>query len=259
METLKYAEEGPVAVVSIHRPEAMNAITEEMLGELREVCAEVAVREDLRAMVLAGSDEIFCAGADLKDQAPRLADLAPSQLWRRVRATMETFNAVAQLPQPTVAAVSGYALGGGLEIALACDLRVASPTAQFGLPEARVGMMPAAGGTQRLPRLIGASRALELMLTGARIDAQRAYEIGLVNVVAEDWLGAAVDMARRISTSSPVAAQLCKEVTWSGLNASLEAGLRMELAAVAVQFSTDDRVEGLNAFLEKRKPEWQGR
>lgn len=259
METLRFREEGSVAVVELHRPEAMNAITEEMLTELRDLCAALDGRSDLRAVVLAGGEQVFCAGADLKDQAPRLADLTPSQMWERLRATVTTFDAIAALPQPTVAAISGFALGGGLELALACDLRVAAPTARFGLPEAKVGMMPAAGGTQRLPRIVGAARAAELMYTGAIIDAARAAEIGLVNVVDEDWLGAAVSLGQTIAASSPVAVRLVKEVMWRGLDASLETGLRMEMAAVAVLFSTDDRREGLAAFLEKRPPAWQGR
>ncbi|KAA0233904.1 MAG: putative enoyl-CoA hydratase echA8 [Acidimicrobiales bacterium] len=258
MQTLEYREEDTTAVVTLHRPDAMNAITEEMLGELRQLCSDLAGRADLRAVVIAGSDDIFCAGADLKDQAPRLADLAPSEMWVKLSETVETFNAIAALPHPTIAAISGFALGGGLELALSCDLRVASPSAKLGLPEAKVGMMPAAGGTQRLPRIVGASRAAELMFTGNIIDSECARSMGLVNVVDHDWLGAAMGLAERIARCSPVAIRLIKDAMWNGLEAGLEAGLRMEAVAVGLLFSTDDRREGLQAFLDKRAPQWQG-
>jgi enoyl-CoA hydratase/carnithine racemase len=257
--TIEYREEGPVAIVTLNRPDSLNSITTELLDELRDATRRISTREDLRAVVIAGNDAAFCAGADLKDQAPRVADLTPSQMWGALQDTVATFRAVASIPQPTIAAMSGVALGGGLELALCCDLRVAAPGTRLGLPEAKVGMMPAAGGTQRLPRLIGASRAAELMLTSSMIDAARAYEIGLVNVVDEDWLGAACKLGERIARSSPVAVRLIKNVMWQGLDASLEAGIGMEAVAVGVVFSTEDRREGLAAFLEKRPPQWQGR
>ena len=259
MGTIEYREEGPVAVVTLNRPDSLNAITTELLDELREVTVRVGLREDLRAVVIAGNDTAFCAGADLKDQAPRVADLTPSQMVGALHDTIAVFDAVAAIPQPTIAAMSGVALGGGLELALCCDLRVAAPGTRIGLPEAKVGMMPAAGGTQRLPRLIGASRAAELMFTSAMIDAARAYEIGLVNVVDEDWLGAACKVGERIARCSPVAVRMIKHAMWRGLDSSLDAGIALESVAVGVVFSTEDRREGLAAFLEKRPPQWQGR
>lgn len=259
METIKRRDTGNVAIVEFDRPEAYNAMSNQMLGELAETFRDVEARSDLRALVLAGSDKVFCTGADLKERGAELGSARPAEVWRSISRQTECLAMLAHLPQPTICAISGYALGGGLEIALCCDLRVASPTAKLGLTEARVGTMPGGGGTQRLPRLVGPGPAAEMLFTAAHVDAQRAKEIGLINVIADDWLGTAIELADRVATNSPIAVQLIKDCLWRGLDGSLESGLRLEAAAVGVTLSTDDMHEGVRAFNEKRLPEWRGR
>ncbi|HEY9557724.1 MAG TPA: enoyl-CoA hydratase-related protein [Acidimicrobiales bacterium] len=248
-----------MAVLAIDRPDARNALSLELLAELERSVRALGARPDIRAVVLAGSDAVFSAGADLKERGPAMATATGIDLWRDVRSGTGAFGALASLPQPSIAAISGYALGGGLELALACDLRVAAPGAQLGLPEAKIGMLPAAGGTQRLPRLVGPSRAARLMFTAEIIGADEALRIGLVDEVAQDWLGAAVAMGERIAANSPLAVQLIKQAISVGLESSLDAGLRVEAAALGLLATAEDRAEGLTAHLQKRSPEWKGR
>lgn len=259
MPDLTISEDGPIAVLTLDRPAERNALSRKLLDEIERAARELGCRSDIRAVVLAGGEAVFSAGADLKERGPSLAAATGIDLWREVRESTGAFDALAALPQPSIAAISGFALGGGLELALACDLRVASPTARLGLPEAKIGMLPAAGGTQRLPRLLGPARAAALMFTADIIDAGEALRIGLVNEVAEDWLGAALGMARRIAANSPLAVQLIKQAMWTGLESSLAGGLRAEAGALGLLASAEDRQEGLMAFLEKREPEWKGR
>lgn len=259
MSDITLREDGPVAILTLDRLAERNALSVGLLDELETAVRTLAGRAEVRAVVLAGHEAVYSAGADLKERGPAMMTMTGIDLWREVRAGTGAFDAIAGMPQPTIAAISGFALGGGLELALACDLRVASPTARLGLPEAKIGMLPAAGGTQRLPRLIGPARAAELMFTADIIDAERALAVGLVNEVADDWLGAAIGLAQRIAANSPVAVQLIKQAMATGAESSLGGGLRAEAGALGLLATAEDRQEGLLAFLEKREPQWQGR
>lgn len=256
-ETIHYREEGHVAVVELARPKALNAMNDLMRSELRSVCESVRLKTHIFVMVIAGNDRAFSAGADISGNDEAAAD--PMSFWRLHRAGSEFFSILANVPQPTIAAISGYCLGGGLETALACDLRVASPDAQLGLTEARVGAIPAGGGTQRLARLVGPGVASELLLTARRVSGREALELGLVNRLADDWLAGAMDLADEILSCSPSATMLIKEVLRRGLDGSLDTGLSTEFLAAALDSGAEDFAEGMTAFQEKRPPQWKGR
>ena len=256
METLRYEEREHVAIVTLDREHVLNAMDDMMRDELRTLCEEVDRNDEVWAVVFAGCDRAFSAGADVK--GGESTEESPNGFWRHKRRSAEVFPVVAGLAQPTIAAISGWCLGGGLELALACDMRVASPTAQFGLTEARLGVIPAGGGTQRLTRLVGPGHAAELVLTGRRISATRAMDIGLLNEVAEDWLEAALRLAQEVTTAAPISVQLIKEVLWRGLDGSLETGLSAEFLAASLAQASHDRIEGMRAFAEKRTPNWSG-
>jgi enoyl-CoA hydratase/carnithine racemase len=244
-----------VALVRIERPEAHNALSPEVMEELAVALERLDGDPQARCIVIAGSDEAFAAGADVGALAERSFHEALSQpaslLWRRL----------AQTRTPLVAAVSGWALGGGCELALACDLVVASETAQFGQPEITLGIIPGGGGTQRLARVIGKQRAMELVLTGRRFDAHEAERMGLVNEVAsqKDWLERALELAGRIARRPPLAARLAKQAVQAAEESGLASGLEHERRLYELAMATEDRVEGMRAFLEKRKPEFRGR
>jgi enoyl-CoA hydratase/carnithine racemase len=210
---------------------------------------------EVRCVVIAGSDDVFAAGADIKAMVERPFDEVlyhpAASFWRRLAA----------LKTPLIAAVSGWALGGGCELALACDLIVASETAEFGQPEITLGIIPGGGGTQRLARVLGKQRAMDLVLTGRRIDAAEALEAGLVNVVApkKQWLEEAMEMAQRVARRPPIATRLAKQAIIAADETALSAGLEMERRLYELTMATEDRVEGMRAFIEKRKPEFKGR
>lgn len=258
--TVLWTREGPVGIATLNRPRALNALTVELLEEL-DRCLEEAERDPaLRAVVLAGSGEkAFCVGADLKALAQEYDD-APG-VNALVTALHRVFGRLEGFPRPVVAAVHGYCLGGGLELALTADLRLASDDARFALPEAKVGSMPGGGGTQRLPRLIGPSRAKELMLTGEPIDAGEAHRIGLVNRVfpAACLLGEATGVAAAIAQRAPLSVRKIKEAVNGSLDLPLEAGLELERACHDFLLDSDDRSEGIRAFVEKREPVFVGR
>ena len=224
-----------------------------------EQLAEALERFDsdpgVRCVVIAGSDEVFASGADIKALAARSFDEAlyhpAASFWRRVAA----------VKTPLIAAVSGWALGGGCELALACDMIVASETAELGQPEITLGIIPGGGGTQRLARVLGKQRTMELVLTGRRIDAREAQEAGLVNAVTSRraWLDEALELAGRVAKRPPIAARLAKQAVIAADETSLTAGLETERRLYELAMATEDRVEGMQAFLEKRKPEFRGR
>jgi enoyl-CoA hydratase/carnithine racemase len=210
---------------------------------------------NVRCVVIAGSDEVFAGGADIKALAERSFDEAlyhpAASFWRRVAA----------VKTPMIAAVSGWALGGGFELALACDLIVASETAEFGQPEITLGIIPGGGGTQRLARVLGKQRTMDLVLTGRRIDAVKAHEAGLVNIVTskKKWLEEALELAQRVAKRPPIATRLAKQAIIAADETSLSAGLEMERRLYELAMATEDRVEGMRAFIEKRKPDFKGR
>ena len=247
--TLSSERDGAVAVVRMNRPEARNALSPEVMEEMAALLESFELDPEIRCVVIAGDDEYFAAGADIKAMSERsFQDVlsAPSKhFWPRLAA----------LRTPLIAAVSGYALGGGCELALACDMIVASPKAEFGQPEILLGLIPGGGGTQRLTQTIGKQRAMELVLTGRRITADEAFGMGLVNAIDENWLGRAVELAQVVARRPPIAVALAKEAVLKAEHLDMAHERRLFEIAMA----TDDRVEGMTAFIEKRKPDFKGR
>lgn len=247
-----------IVLLGLCRPEAKNALGRQLLGELEAALAALAEAPAARVVVLHSLvPGAFCAGADLKERAGMTAEQAEAFVDRLRNA----FTALAALALPTVAAIEGAALGGGLELALACDLRVAGGEAQLGLPETSLAIIPGAGGTQRLPRLVGPARAKDLVFTGRRIGAAEALGMGLVDRLAEagQGLATALDLARQISPNGPVALRVAKEAIDHGLDLDLERGLDLERACYRRVLPTEDRLEGLAAFRERRQPDYRGR
>lgn len=248
-------------VLTLNRPDRLNTMTLKLLQTLRQQLETAATDPEVRVVVLCGAGRSFCAGADLQArQAEQQAPDAPSDdpLGPAVHAVL---NAIENLPRPVIAAVHGHAVGGGLELALACDFRYAAAGTKLGLVEARVGSMPGAGGTQRLPRLVGPGLAKELMFTAEFIDAETAQRIGLVNRVFPDGelLPRTLAVAKLIATRSPLAIQMIKRSVNGGLNADLHTGLQLENLCMTRLRMSEDRKEGIQAFLEKRPPQFTGR
>lgn len=247
-----------IAVATLNRPESMNAISGAVADDLREAMREVGSRPDIKVLVLTGSgDKAFCAGADLKERGTfELEDFFGN---RRQMTSM--FQAVRELPQPSIAAVFGFTLGGGFELALSCDLVVAAEGTEFGLPEARVGLVPGGGGTQLLPRKVGSSKAKELIFTGRRMSAQEALALGLVVSIApkSELRRAALELAADICRSSPVAVREAKRAVEASFGMPLEDAIALENEAWARVVATADRSEGITAFNEKRAPRWSNR
>jgi enoyl-CoA hydratase/carnithine racemase len=244
-----------VATLTLDRPEQRNALSDELLGELVERLAEADADARIRCVVIAGSERVFAAGADLR----QLAEQEVADVFLSRRAAL--WQAVRQVRTPLVAAVSGHCLGGGCELALSCDLVVASETARFGQPETGIGLIPGAGGTQFLARWLGKGRAMDMVLTGRVLDAGEAYELGLVArlAAAGEWLAEAQALARAIADRPPVAQLLAKDAVLRAFETPLAAGLAHERAAFHTALASDDAREGLRAFLERRKPVWRGR
>lgn len=247
-----------IATVTIHRPKSLNALNPETARELDSVFSEIAGRPDVGVVLLTGSGEkAFVAGADISE----MREFTPLQALEFSRYGQKVLEKIERLPQPVIGVINGFALGGGCELAMACDMLVASDTARFGQPEVNLGIIPGWGGTQRLPRLIGRNLAKELVLTGEMISAARAYEIGLVNRVVPQagLMEAAREIARKILAKGPVAVSAAKAAMNRGLDLDLQNACALEANAFAVGFSTEDRAEGMDAFLEKRKPAYRGR
>ncbi len=254
--TRKTGEIPGVALVTIDRPAALNALSSVVVHRLAEACRALAADPTCRVVVFAGAGtRAFAAGADIAEMAGETAvDLVAG-------GRFEEWSAIADLPVPTIAAVRGYALGGGLELALSCDMLVLGDDARLGQPEITLGVMPGAGGTQRLTRAIGQARAMELILTGRTFDAAEAERAGLVTrvVPAAETLDAALDLAATIASMPPLAVRAAKQAVRQAAELPLSAGLRLERQLFYLLFATDDRREGMAAFLEKRAPAWSGR
>ena len=251
-------ENAGIATLTLNRPEVMNSLNFTLLHALRDQIVSFRFRRDLRMIIIVGSGEkAFSSGADLKERAI----LNPDQVREYIYTIRNLFIAIEELNKPVIAAVNGIALGGGTELALACDIRIASSTASMGLTETRLAIIPGAGGTQRLPRLIGKGKAKELIFTGRRIDGQEALNIGLVNQVCEpgDLLEACREMAAMICETGPVAIEQAKYAINYGLETDIHTGLAIESNAYWVCIPTEDRLEGLAAFKEKRKPVYRGK
>jgi enoyl-CoA hydratase/carnithine racemase len=247
--------EGPIAVARLNRPEQLNALSSELMRELVGALENLDADKSIRCIVLAGDERAFAAGADIGE----LQDTATIDLYFGAR--LDLWDAIRSIRTPLVAAVSGYCLGGGCELAMACDLIVASESAQFGQPETGLGVMPGAGGTQLLARSIGKAKTMDVVLTGRFLDAAEAERAGLVaRVVArEAWLEEAKRVAREIAEKGPVAQRLAKEAVNRAFETTLSAGLDVERKLFHLAHGTDDAKEGLAAFGEKRKPEFKGR
>lgn len=254
-ETVLVEKQGEgVAVVRLNRPEALNALNMATRQALAAAFTGLADDWEVRAIVLTGDDKAFAAGADLKE----FASATTVEIVKR--RSERYWKAVAETPQPVIAAISGYAMGGGLELAMACDLLVVGEGAQLGQPEIRVGIMPGAGGTQRLTRAVGKFQAMKMCLTGKPVSGREAYDMGLASECVPDGevMEAALKLARSIARMPPLATRAVKEAVVHGESASLEAGLMMERKAFQLLFASDDRREGMSAFLEKRKPAFKG-
>ena len=256
MELILREDRGAVAIITLNRPEKRNALDDALRGALAAALTEVERDETIRVVVLSGAgDKAFAAGADLKELGTRsVAEQALLMTQPRI------FDLLAAVRRPVVAAVNGACLGGGLELALACDIRIAAAGATFGAPEVRLGLIPGGGGTQRLPRIIGTGAAMRLVLTGEAIDATEALRVGLVDEIASgDVVARAVELAERIARNGPVAVMAAKEAVRSALSMPIEQGLRAEAALFLLAFASADRAEGIAAFLEKRAAEFPGR
>jgi enoyl-CoA hydratase/carnithine racemase len=253
-DLVESSRDGHVALLRLNRPEARNALSPEVMETLAAELERLDPDPEVRCVVIAGSDEVFAAGADIKAMAERSFAEAlrhpAASFWRRLAA----------IKTPLIAAVSGYALGGGCELALACDMIIASDTAVFGQPEIRLGIIPGGGGTQRLARVLGKQRAMEYVLTGQRFDATTAQELGLVNKVVEKdrWLEEAMALAGTVAERPPIAARLAKQAVLAAEETALAAGLENERRLYELAMATEDRVEGMRAFLEKREPKFEG-
>lgn len=254
---IRLEEEDGLVILYIDRQEALNALNIEVLSELREALLEVEKREDLRVLILTGAgDRAFVAGADIREMLP----LTPLQTRRFASLGHEVTRILERMEKPVIAAINGFALGGGCELALACDIRIASEGAKIGLPEVGLGIFPGFGGTQRLTRLVGRGWASELIFTADPVDAEMAERIGLVNRVVprEKLLDMARALGRRIIERGPLALSLAKTAIQQSQETGLSSGLAYEMEAFSLIFSTDDEKEGLRAFIEKRKPIFRG-
>lgn len=257
-KTLLYEKRENIGILTINRPEKLNAISKELTSELKQFLEGLEYEEEIRVLVITGAgDKAFVAGADIQELVDRDA-----RLGRKVsRERQEIFSLIENLHIPVIAAVNGYALGGGLELALACSIRIASDKAQFGAPEVKLGIIPGDGGTQRLPRLVGLGRAMEMILTGDFIDAQEACRIGLVNRVYphDQLMEKVMELAQKIASRPPLAVRFAKDAVNRSQEGSTTAGFTLESYLHALSCTTEDKKEGVDAFLEKRKGEFKGK
>jgi len=257
-EVLLSQEENGIVTLTLNRPEVMNSFNFELLHRLRDRIGLIRSQPEVRVVLITGAGEkAFCSGADLKERA----GLAPEQVKEFIFTIRNLFTAIEQLNKPVIAAINGVALGGGTELALACDIRVAATSATMGLTETRLAIIPGAGGTQRLPRLVGRGKAKELIFTGRRVEAAEALAIGLVNRVCppDALMPECRRMAETICEAGPIAIEQAKHAINYGLETDLATGLAIESAAYWVTIPTEDRLEGLAAFREKRKPVYKGK
>jgi enoyl-CoA hydratase len=244
-----------IALIRLNRPKELNALNLQLMGELRDALKQLDEDDAVRVIVLAGNEKAFAAGADIKQMAGKSAidmlNVDQFSTWDQIRKTKK----------PLIAAVSGFALGGGCELSMTCDMIVAAESAKFGQPEIKIGVMPGAGGTQRLTNAVGKAKAMEMVLTGSFISAEEALQYGLVNKVVptEMYLDAAIELAAKIAEMSPVAAKLAKEAVNRSYETHLDEGLHFERKNFYLAFASEDQKEGMAAFVEKRKPEFKGK
>ena len=256
--TLLYEKKDTIGILTINRPEKMNALSNQLMSELKSVLDTVEQDNKLRVLIFTGAgDKAFVAGADINELLVRDA-----QIGRKVsKERQDLFSRIENLAVPVIAAVNGYALGGGLELALACSIRICSDRAKFGAPEVKLGIIPGDGGTQRLPRLVGLGRAMEMILSGDFIDAQEAYRIGLANKVVphEELMEKTMELADKIASRPPLAVQFAKEAVNRSVGSGSDSGYALESYLHALSCTTEDKKEGVSAFLEKRKGQFKGK
>jgi enoyl-CoA hydratase/carnithine racemase len=244
-----------VALIRINRPEVRNALNMEVRQLLGERLATVAEEEAVRCIVMTGNDKAFAAGADIKE----MANATAIDMLRRN--SLKLWSSIASCPKPVIAAVNGFALGGGCELAMSCDIILAGESAKFGQPEVKIGIIPGGGGTQRLSRAVGKFKAMRYVLTGDIFDARTAYEMGLASELVPDAEveSRAIALAKQIAELPPLAVELAKEAVLRGMDAALDSGLALEAKAIQLLFASEDQKEGMAAFIEKRKPKFTGR
>ena len=244
-----------IALIQLNRPKELNALNLQLMGELRDTLKDLDKNDDIRVIIITGNEKAFAAGADIK----QMADKSAIEMWQIDQ--FSTWDQIRKTKKPLIAAVSGFALGGGCELAMTCDMIIASETAKFGQPEIRIGVTPGAGGTQRLTKAIGKARSMEMVLTGRFISAKEALEFGLINKITpvELYLEEAVKLAEDVAAMSPIAVQLAKESVNRSFETHLEEGLTLERKNFYLAFSSDDQKEGMNAFIEKRKANYTGK
>jgi enoyl-CoA hydratase len=248
-------KEAGYAVAQINRPDALNALNIKLMEELVDALETLDKDRDVRCMILTGNEKAFAAGADIKEMADATA------VEMLIRDQFARWDRIRKVKKPIIAAVSGFALGGGCELMMTCDIVIASETARIGQPEINIGVMPGAGGTQRLTRAVGKAKAMELVLTGKMISAQEALQWGLINKVVpvEYYLQEARDLAKEIASKPPVAVRLAKEAVLKAFDTTIEGGLEFERKNFYLLFASEDQKEGMKAFVEKRKAEWKGK
>lgn len=256
-QALIFEKRHQIGYLTFNRPEVLNAINDTLMAEMKQVLIEIDRDREIRVVIITGAGKAFMAGADIAD----LAKLSPIEIHTWNHRLIENWSAMEKLKPPVIAAINGYALGGGLELALACDIRVVSEKARLGLPEVKLGIMPGTGGPQRLSRLVGRGLALEMILTGEPITAAEAHRIGLVNRVVPDGevLKAAEEIARKIIANSPIGVALAKDAVWQTDGLPLDAAIEYGHRNVVIAAASEDAREGLAAFVEKRTPHWRGR
>lgn len=257
-ENLLFEEQDGIGLITFNRPKALNALNADLLQEMDGLLDDIAQQEKIKVLILTGSGEkSFVAGADITEMLP----LSAMEGRKLAQLGQAVFNKLENLPQPVIAAVNGFALGGGCELTMACDIRIASEKAKFGQPEVTLGILPGFGGSQRLPRLVGKGRALELLYTGDIIDAAEAYRLGLVNQVVspEMLLDTAKALAAKIMSRAENAVRLCKAAVNRGLDMDLASGIAYEAETFGLCFATSDQKEGMTAFVEKRKANFTGK
>lgn len=257
-QNILFSVEDGIGLLTINRPKALNALNEATVTEMKDCVAKIAVNSDIKVLVITGSgDKSFVAGADIKEMAAK--NPAEGRAWGIFG--QNVFTEIEKLPQPVIAAINGFALGGGCELSCACDFRYASENAKFGQPEVGLGITPGFGGTQRLTRVVGRGYAKELIYTGGMIDAQEAHRIGLVNKVVPqaELMDVVMKVAKKIARNAPVAVQMSKAAINNGVNCDVVTGISYEAEVFGLCFATTDQKEGMGAFVEKRKPAFTGK
>lgn len=257
-QNVKFEKEDGIGIVKINRPKVLNALNQDTMRDIKDVIESIRQDKEVAVVIITGADDkSFVAGADISEMCGMSA--LEGRAWGKFGQSV--FNSIENLPQPVIAAVNGYALGGGCELAMSCDIRIASDKAKFGQPEVLLGVIPGFAGTQRLPRLIGKGRSKELLYTGDQISADEAHRIGLVNKVvpAAELMDSAKAMAKKIMSCGPIAVQLCKVAVNEGLDVDFESGQAYEGEVFGLCFATEDQKEGMTAFVEKRKANFSGK